>query len=464
MRKSSVIRRIIIPIFIVLMLAFGGFSVPTRAAGPWYVKKTGGSDTNDCLSPATACVTINGAIGKASSTDTIYVTAETYTGSGTEVVDIYKSITISGGWNVDFTTQSGLTTIDGGNSRGGIDIPSGHTVTLERFAIENGNIVLGGGIYSEADLTLNQCELRNNHATDIGGGLYVSVGTVILNDCILDSNSSDGGGGGIFVQEFTTVTLNRTTMTNNNADSSGGAIAAWGNIVLNNSTLSGNTAYYGGGAVNIIEVDSSVTSSNSTITDNTVTMWGGGIRNDGSKGTVTLSNTILAGNHAGWSPDCQGPIGSGGYNLIGSTVQCTFTSTTGDLTNVDPKLGSLADNGGPTYTHSLLSTSPAINQIQFGTNGCGTTYTTDQRGVSRPQGAYCDIGAYELVIRKIADFDGDHDTDISVFRPSNGRWYMMGQSSVSWAISGDLPVPGDYNGDGTTDIAVYRPSNGKWYV
>jgi len=64
----------------------------------------------------------------------------------------------------------------------------------------------------------------------------------------------------------------------------------------------------------------------------------------------------------------------------------------------------------------------------------------------------------------VADFDGDGDTDVSVFRPSNGRWYMMGQSSVSWALTGDLPVPGDYNGDGTTDIAVYRPSNGKWYI
>lgn len=63
-----------------------------------------------------------------------------------------------------------------------------------------------------------------------------------------------------------------------------------------------------------------------------------------------------------------------------------------------------------------------------------------------------------------ADFDGDGNLDVSVFRPSNGRWYVMGQASVPWAVTGDLPVPGDYDGDGAADIAVYRPSNGGWYI
>jgi len=64
----------------------------------------------------------------------------------------------------------------------------------------------------------------------------------------------------------------------------------------------------------------------------------------------------------------------------------------------------------------------------------------------------------------IADFDGDGDTDVSVYRPSNGRWYIEGMGNFKWGLTGDLPVPGDYNGDGTTDIAIFRPSNGKWYV
>jgi hypothetical protein len=65
----------------------------------------------------------------------------------------------------------------------------------------------------------------------------------------------------------------------------------------------------------------------------------------------------------------------------------------------------------------------------------------------------------------VADFDGDGDTDVAIYRPSDGVWYVKGQPFVQWGgQAGDVPVPGDYDGDGKTDLAVYRPSDGVWYV
>jgi len=64
----------------------------------------------------------------------------------------------------------------------------------------------------------------------------------------------------------------------------------------------------------------------------------------------------------------------------------------------------------------------------------------------------------------VADFNGDGITDVSVFRPSTGAWYVQGGAEVAWGTNGDIAVPANYNGTATTDTAVFRPSNGVWYV
>ncbi len=70
----------------------------------------------------------------------------------------------------------------------------------------------------------------------------------------------------------------------------------------------------------------------------------------------------------------------------------------------------------------------------------------------------------EAVHGAVADFDGNGATDLSVFRPDSGTWYLQGSPQQNFGGSGDIAVPADYDGDGRTDVAVFRPSNGAWYV
>ncbi len=90
----------------------------------------------------------------------------------------------------------------------------------------------------------------------------------------------------------------------------------------------------------------------------------------------------------------------------------------------DPLLGDLQNNGGPTKTHALLSTSPAIDQIPSGTSGCGTDITTDQRGYTRPAGTHCDIGAFEYG----ASLPDNTAPSITLTTPADGATYLLGQA------------------------------------
>jgi uncharacterized repeat protein (TIGR01451 family) len=124
----------------------------------------------------------------------------------------------------------------------------------------------------------------------------------------------------------------------------------------------------------------------------------GGI--DNYAGTVIAENAILAAN-TGASPNCVF-VSDGGYNLDDGS-SCNFSSVNHSLSNINPLLDPLQDNGGATRTMALEPGSPAIDAIPPSVNGCGTTITTDQRGISRPQGSGCDIGAFEFVPPSGAD-------------------------------------------------------------
>jgi FG-GAP-like repeat/NPCBM-associated, NEW3 domain of alpha-galactosidase len=104
--------------------------------------------------------------------------------------------------------------------------------------------------------------------------------------------------------------------------------------------------------------------------------------------------------------------------------------------------------------------------INGGTPISGITIDID----GQVRDAMPDIGADEFNARSVVgDFDGDNRTDLIVFRPTNGTWYIRQSAnnianSVQFGQNGDVPTPGDYDGDGQMDAAVFRPSNGSWYI
>jgi hypothetical protein len=121
--------------------------------------------------------------------------------------------------------------------------------------------------------------------------------------------------------------------------------------------------------------------------------YGGGLYNKATTG-LKVQNSILSANTSGGN--CYGTVGSLGYNLSSDTT-CTGFTATGDKKSVNPMLGALQNNGGPTNTMALGSGSPAMNAGNPGGcgDGNGNRLMTDQRGVARPATGACDVGSYQ---------------------------------------------------------------------
>ena len=295
---------------------------------------------------------------------------------------------------------------------------SGPTVTNCTFS--GNSAYRGGGMYNfKSSPTVTNCSFNGNSASTGGGMENYQDSNPTLTDCTFSDNYADSHGGGMLSWRGSNPTLTNCTFSDNSARYGGGMANDGSSPALSDCTFSGNSAGdYGGGMYN---EGSSPTLDNCTFNDNSAAQYGGGMFN-GWDSNPTVTNCTLSGNSAGWgggmynfesspalrntivanSPsgrDCSGtPPTSEGYNLD-SDGTCGFTGE-GDLSNTDPLLGPLQDNGGPTLTHALLPGSPSIDAIPEGAGGGGYNGapTTDQRGVSRPQppGGDCDIGAYEL--------------------------------------------------------------------
>ena len=374
-------------------------------------------------------------------------------GAATTIVSM-NQLTITGGNNT-------------GSDGGGIFVGDGASLHLNQSTVSDNSVdnsvaglfSRGGGIYAlDSTLTLTQSTVSGNSSTRDGGGIHALNSTVTLTQSTVSGNSATRYSGGI-IAHTSSVNLTQSTVSGNSSTDSGGIHAYSSTVNLTQSTVSGNSSTRDGGGISAY-FQSTVTLTQSTVSGNSAGRDGGGIIAHTS--TVTLTQSTVSGNSAGRD--------EGGINAFNSSVTLTNSivanSTGGDcfiglsLVNigadsiiedgscstlvqaVDPLLGPLVDNGGPTLTHALLSGSPAIRSG-------GRGGETDQRGFVAVDDR--DIGAYEF-----------NAVDPLAFDPLtlvNRRWTMVGLSkdALSKTVQDVFVTPtGLASADYNTKWVVYK--------
>jgi Bacterial Ig domain/Putative pectate lyase-like adhesive domain len=288
----------------------------------------------------------------------------------------------------DGVTITGGTTPAGANG-GGIRAPGGGTVTVANSTVM-GNTAggSGGGVAAAGAVGVTNSTISGNVATGNGAGVGAS-GTVTVTNSTISDNVVGGTGGGIAQGTGAAITIRKSTISGNvlffaNGGASAVAGSTGGAVTLTNSTISGNSsgpnvvAISAGGAVTAVYTTAADIGTNFRLFPN---------------GSLTSFGSVVAGCFVDPTTTT-----SNGHNFSYDS-SCGFTNTAqGDQQNAgDPGLGALADNGGPTQTRLPQPGSPLIDAIP--TASCqadgASGVTADQRGMTRPQGAACDIGAVD---------------------------------------------------------------------
>jgi predicted outer membrane repeat protein len=310
-------------------------------------------------------------------------------------------------------------------------------VAINGVTLTGGDAVAGGGaIFSTELLTLNASTIHNNSALSVGGAVH-ALGPVTLAQSTLSGNSTPARGGGVYAAGD--ATLAHSTVSGNSG-LYGGGIYSRGAVTITQSTISGNIATINGGGIYAVG-GGAVTLTHSTVTGNNAAGLGGGIFN--LDGPISISSSIVASNAAPAAPDVTLALSlSVNYSLIGdsSDSEITAGTGTGNLLDVDPRLGPLANNGGPTQTHALLSSSPAIDAGDpAATAGVGNVPLHDQRGApfhrvidgDGASGPRIDIGGIE--------YSAPVSVERPLFRPPV-REPLPPESSVAWLAYRDVAL------------------------
>lgn len=410
---------------------------PARAATTWTVTSLaddGNSATGTC--PDASQCRLRRALSLAGDGDTIVFDAAL---SG-QTIYLAGTLTISTSVIIDGSTLASPITISGDSNNdntGDVQIMivnTGITTTLDSLILNRGKASASGGgaILNNGTLIVDNTDITKSTATNGGGGI-VNFGTLTVTDGLFSENSTDAGGGAIYnADDSTTITnsifnsntanvggaiysidtldVTGSTFVGNGTIFAGGAINTSGNTTIKNTTFNSNSAGTKGGA---ISTTSSTYITNSTFVSNSATTKGGGIytwvtgiainnstfsgnwspNNNGggiyNDGSMQLTNTIIANSVAGG--DCKNGSGNTSIN-VNNLIE---DGSCGAALSGDPKLGVLANNGGPTQTMALMGGSPAINAADDAACAAAPVSNLDQRGVTRPIGGHCDIGAFE---------------------------------------------------------------------
>jgi hypothetical protein len=304
----------------------------------------------------------------------------------------------------------------------------------------------GGGLINYGgELQLLDVTFLGNTALGGGGLSHLPLGPSTLTNVTFSNNYGRDGGGGMLVGSSgpTLTTLTNVTFNNNSTALKGGGIANAGdsNLDFTNATFSDNTAGESGGGLSNggifdLETDGTVNLVHTTFSNNTATSQESAIYNEG--GNLNIHNSIL--------------YGDTGHEIVNNagTAAVTYSIVQGGYTgagNLDanPLLGPLQDNGGFTQTMSLGASSPAIDSADD-----TICPATDQRGVTRPHGAHCDMGAYEYD-------SSDSTVDVTIGNSTVDSYVLSPQESIRDSYPGvnDGPVKIS-NADNVSMIAAER--------